>query len=202
MSNIQNILFFGDSKPNPVEVGQRIKAIRLGLGYSMSEFAKKIDSTAKSGTVSNWETGKNLPNIKRLNRIADLGNISLHYLLNGEKTLVDVTEKELNELPLDEFGKIYNETRFVDLKRNFESLLSEDLSDWQLSMLDESLKFILSFKTDDLILSVYHSLLENSRIVLLKKMHDLDLPHQDFIHNSVLLDGDLNYIRNLTDLKK
>lgn len=75
-----------DITSNPKEVGNRIKNIRKNLGLSMDEFASKIDDKAKSGTVSNWETGKNLPNNERLKRIAELGNISVETLLFGSIT--------------------------------------------------------------------------------------------------------------------
>ncbi|MGM0214297.1 helix-turn-helix domain-containing protein [Enterococcus sp. AZ109] len=71
-------------------VGSRIRQIRQNLGYSMAEFATKIDEKAKSGTVSNWETGKNLPNNRRLKRIAELGNVSIFYLLEGKLTSTDM----------------------------------------------------------------------------------------------------------------
>lgn len=72
--------------PNPKEVGERIRSIRKNLGLSMTDFAAKIDEKAKSGTVSNWETGKNLPNNERLKRIADIGNTNVNFLLHGGTT--------------------------------------------------------------------------------------------------------------------
>lgn len=72
-----------DIIPNPKEVGERIRNIRKSLGLSMDAFAARIDEKAKSGTVSNWETGKNLPNNERLKRIAELGNTSISSLLYG-----------------------------------------------------------------------------------------------------------------------
>lgn len=72
--------------PNPKVVGERIRSIRKNLGLSMEDFAAKIDEKAKSGTVSNWETGKNLPNNERLKRIADLGNTNVNFLLHGSTT--------------------------------------------------------------------------------------------------------------------
>ena len=72
-------------------IGERIKEIRLSLGLSMEKFAELIDSTAKSGTVSNWETGKNLPNNERIKRIAEIGKVSIDYLNNG------VTYRELEK---------------------------------------------------------------------------------------------------------
>ncbi|MCH4436504.1 helix-turn-helix domain-containing protein [Staphylococcus haemolyticus] len=68
-----------------VEVGKRIRKIRSHLGLTMDQFGEKIDkeSPVKSGVVSNWENGKQLPNKKRLKKISELGNISLDELLYG-----------------------------------------------------------------------------------------------------------------------
>lgn len=65
-------------------IGNRIRAIRLSLGITMQEFAKKIDSTAGSGTVNNWETGRNRPNARRLVKIAEIGETSLGYLMGED----------------------------------------------------------------------------------------------------------------------
>lgn len=61
-------------------IGQNIKRVRLSLGLSMDKFGSLIDSKAKSGTVANWEIGRNSPNAKRLKRIAELGNITVEEL--------------------------------------------------------------------------------------------------------------------------
>ena len=79
-------------------VGERIKRIREELGVSMSEFALMIDDKAKSGTVANWETGKNLPNQKRLNRIAELGNTTVNQLLNSNPLSDYPTDELIKEL--------------------------------------------------------------------------------------------------------
>lgn len=79
-------------------LGQRIKAIRLRLGLTMEEFIERIDNKpgrGRSGTVNNWETGKNAPNKNRLKRIAELGGVSVEYLLNGCPQL---SLKEMKEL--------------------------------------------------------------------------------------------------------
>lgn len=82
---------------DPIKVGKRINQIRTKLGLSMDEFASKIDSKAKSGTVSNWETGKNLPNNKRLKKIAELAGIRPKYLLTGNP-YDNLSEEEINEM--------------------------------------------------------------------------------------------------------
>ncbi|EJF00409.1 MAG: helix-turn-helix transcriptional regulator [Liquorilactobacillus hordei] len=68
---------------NKFDIGNHIRMIRLDLGLTMDEFAKKIDDKAKSGTVANWETNKNAPNKKRLKKIAELGNTSVEHLLGN-----------------------------------------------------------------------------------------------------------------------
>ena len=85
--------------PNdPKSVGQRIRNIRQILGDSMEQFAKKIDDKAKSGTVSNWETGKNLPNANRLKKISELGDTTVHELLKEDDYInVGYAIKELRD---------------------------------------------------------------------------------------------------------
>ena len=70
---------------NKSEIGKRIKQIRLSLGSSMIKFGEQIDeiSPVKSGVISNWENGKQIPNKKRISKIAKLGNISINELLYG-----------------------------------------------------------------------------------------------------------------------
>ena len=64
------------------EVGRRIKQIRKNKGLNQTDFAKRIGATLPA--VSNWETGKNLPNNERLKAIADIGNLTVDELLRGE----------------------------------------------------------------------------------------------------------------------
>ena len=88
------------------QIGKRICKVRLSLGKSMTEFGKMIDDynpngKTKSGTVSNWETGKNLPNKKRLKKIADLGNVTVDYLMG-----VDDTSKDMISIPISEYERL------------------------------------------------------------------------------------------------
>src|SRR5690625_3784551 len=66
-------------------VGERIKRIRLEMGYTQAEFAKVINATLPA--VSNWENGYNLPNKKRLSDIAFQGQVSVDELLHGKRKL-------------------------------------------------------------------------------------------------------------------
>lgn len=64
----------------------------------MESFASKIDDNAKSGTVANWETDKNLPNNKRLKRISELGNVTVEFLLNGAESEIELLRNENEHL--------------------------------------------------------------------------------------------------------
>lgn len=68
-------------------IGSRIKIIRKNLGLSMEEFGKLFSPKASKGVVSNWENGYNNPNNERLKKIAELGNVSIDYLLHGRQDL-------------------------------------------------------------------------------------------------------------------
>lgn len=72
------------------KAGNRIKEIREQSGLTMEEFIEHIDGNSgkgRSGTVNNWESGQNLPNKKRLQKIASLGNVSVNYILHGTELL-------------------------------------------------------------------------------------------------------------------
>ncbi|KAF1295092.1 hypothetical protein BAU15_04875 [Enterococcus sp. JM4C] len=196
MYKLEDVLL-KDFKPNPSEVGLRIKEIRFKLGYSMTEFARHIDTKAKSGTVSNWETGKNLPNNKRLKKIAELGEVSLLYLLKGEKSLDDLSENEYETLSKDResYSLKFNMSLAWDLKSNFIKLENEDLSDWQVSVLNNSIKLILAFSDNDEVLTLFDSLIENSRIVLSEKFNKKINKNEDFVHSLVLLEDDINTLK-------
>lgn len=127
-------------KPIPIEVGNRIKSIRINKGLSMDEFAIMIDNKAKSGTVANWETGKNLPNNARLKRIAEIGEVSVEFLLTGDifnsTSLVEIANQ----------ATLYGRTEEEKVKQKYiESLLAVNLQDLnfkQIEILHRSLIFL------------------------------------------------------------
>ncbi|WP_164504716.1 helix-turn-helix domain-containing protein [Levilactobacillus huananensis] len=65
------------------EIGARIKSLRLSQGIDLETFGKQINPPASASIASRWERGVNMPNNKRLQSIAKLGNVSVDYLLNG-----------------------------------------------------------------------------------------------------------------------
>lgn len=71
----------------------------------MEEFIERIDNKpgkGRSGTVNNWESGKNAPNKQRLKRIAELGGVSVEYLINGSRLSIDDIKKLANKLTKEE----------------------------------------------------------------------------------------------------
>ena len=66
---------------NKTKLGERISTIRTKANFNLTEFGKVINASKSS--ISEWEKGKNIPNKKRLNEIAKVGNISTNQLLYG-----------------------------------------------------------------------------------------------------------------------
>ncbi|WP_240332467.1 helix-turn-helix domain-containing protein [Granulicatella sp. zg-ZJ] len=75
-----------------IEVGLRIKQIRLSLGETMEQFGERFNTS--KGTVNNWEKGRNFPNKKNLLEIAQLDKISVDELLYGN--ILEIARKEIN----------------------------------------------------------------------------------------------------------
>lgn len=73
------------------EIGKRINSIRIEKGDNLREFGERIarkmnipkDQAPADSLVSRWEKGKNRPNNERLKAIADIGGVSVEYLLYG-----------------------------------------------------------------------------------------------------------------------
>ncbi|UUV98398.1 helix-turn-helix domain-containing protein [Vagococcus luciliae] len=66
-------------------IGQRIKAIRIQNSMTMKDFGKKFDPVASDSIVSRWERGISVPNTSRLKQIAEIGKVSMSYLLYGKE---------------------------------------------------------------------------------------------------------------------
>ena len=65
-----------------MEVGNQIKKYRQSINLTQEELAEKIYVTRQ--TVSNWENGKNYPDLNSLIMLCDLFNISLDILVKGD----------------------------------------------------------------------------------------------------------------------
>lgn len=74
---------------NSEDIGKRIRDIRLGLSaskkVSLEAFGQLIIPPASKGLVQTWEKGNSLPQKERLEQIAQIGNVSIAYLLYGKE---------------------------------------------------------------------------------------------------------------------
>jgi transcriptional regulator with XRE-family HTH domain len=75
-------------------LSQRIKLIRIKNGMTLEEFGKQILNANKS-VASKWERGVTVPNNKRLLKIAEVGNVTIDYLLSGNS--VDNLQPEVRQ---------------------------------------------------------------------------------------------------------
>ena len=108
-------------KPNKKLVGKRIQAIRLGKGLTLEQFGELIGASKSSisewesgkhlppakSIISRWEKGVMLPNFSRLERVAELGNITVNELLYGNNEYdIEDLEQRLMEIPIEERLKL------------------------------------------------------------------------------------------------
>lgn len=68
-------------KTEDILIGNRIKNIRISLEMDQKEFSNLIGS--KVSALSNWENGRNKPNMEKLTKIANIANTTVEELLYG-----------------------------------------------------------------------------------------------------------------------
>ena len=75
-----------DKENRTVDIGQKILEIRKSEGLSQTEFAERFNVTRQ--TVSNWEHGKNYPDMETLIRISDEYDITFDELVKKDKAFI------------------------------------------------------------------------------------------------------------------
>ena len=75
-----------EQEKRTMDIGQKIYEIRKSEGLSQTEFAEKFHVTRQ--TVSNWEHGKNYPDMETLIRISDEYGITFDELIKNDKELI------------------------------------------------------------------------------------------------------------------
>lgn len=110
-------------------LGDRIKELRKNKELTQEQLGKKLN-VAKS-TISQYETGTNVPDISILIKIADIFDCSLDFLTGrtDDSDSIVVTNKELNKYLDDDLKK---KNIKIEIDRNSE-------------LNDESLKQIAAF---------------------------------------------------------
>ena len=80
------------------KIGTFLKDLRKEKGLTQEQLAKTLNVSRR--TVSRWETGSNMPDLDLLMEIADLYEVDLREMLNGERKSEDKMNKELEETVL------------------------------------------------------------------------------------------------------
>lgn len=64
-------------------IGDNIRYLRKMAGLSQNQLAKKLD--IKQASVSNWESGKTLPDTKYLSKLMEVFSVSMDALFSNEQ---------------------------------------------------------------------------------------------------------------------
>ena len=75
-----------------MEFGERVKAVRTGAGLTQEQFASRLGVTRQA--VSNWENGRNLPDIEVVIAISQTFGVSLDELILGGEDMTRTTGEQ------------------------------------------------------------------------------------------------------------
>lgn len=94
-------------------LGENIKALRKGHGWTQVELAQKVGVTQVSVTA--YETNRKRPTLDKIRRIAKLFSVDINELLGDE------------ELSISEEKKVpHKNRRIIQMQKHFESLGPDD----------------------------------------------------------------------------
>lgn len=74
-----------DDTQKKYDFSERLCILRKKCGLSRADFAKKLNLTNPS-QISRYESGKSFPSIPSLEKIAEILNVDLHWLITGESS--------------------------------------------------------------------------------------------------------------------
>ena len=79
------------------KIGEFLKTLRKEKSLTQEDLADKMNVSRR--TVSRWETGSNLPDLSILVELADLYDVDMREIFNGERKQENM-DKDLNETML------------------------------------------------------------------------------------------------------
>ena len=90
------------------KIGSFLKKLRKEKGITQEELAEMLYVSGR--TVSRWETGTNMPDISLLVDIAEIFDVSIPEIINGERKN-EIMEKEVKEtvLKLTDYSEAMNQ---------------------------------------------------------------------------------------------
>ena len=80
------------------KIGMFLKELRKEKGVTQEQLAEKLNVSRR--TVSRWETGNNMPDLDLLMELADLYEVDLREMLNGERKSEKPMNREIEETVL------------------------------------------------------------------------------------------------------
>ena len=98
---------------NQEKIGKFIKTLRKEKKLTQSELATKLEVTDKS--ISNWENGKNMPDLSLFKPLCEILDITINDLISGEKLNKDNYQEKFEE---NIINTIYYTNKKVTNKNN------------------------------------------------------------------------------------
>ena len=88
-----------------MELSNQMKKYRTEAGLSQDALAEKIFFSRQ--TISNWETGKNYPDVNSLLRMSEVFGVSVDALLKGDVEEMKEMVKKEDQMEFDRLGRLY-----------------------------------------------------------------------------------------------
>ncbi len=151
-----------------------IKELRLKLGLTQIEFAKKINVTSK--TVQNWEHGKAVPSIPTLTSIAEIFGANRNWLLTGEgdmfaKTIFESINEIQDFAKSMSFANQYKQLQqLADNIQDYLKIIKQE--DGSIDPDDAELLDRIIAVLDSILKTTSKTLEHNERLSLLKAVYD------------------------------
>ena len=76
------------------KIGRFLKELRKAKNLTQEQLAERLNISGR--TVSRWETGNNMPDISLLVELAELYDVSIPEIIDGERKS-ETMEKEVKE---------------------------------------------------------------------------------------------------------
>jgi len=80
-----------------MDIAERIKIARKEAGLGQRAVANALRLTVAA--VSNWESGRNLPNLDAAVAFCELTRVDLEWLVHGRGTIAGGVDKQLQAMP-------------------------------------------------------------------------------------------------------
>ena len=78
------------------DISKHLKTIRTSKGWTQQQMADALFVTRQA--ISNWETGKNMPDLQMLESISDKLGVTVEEILYGKKTTVTDVKKDYSKV--------------------------------------------------------------------------------------------------------